>query len=199
VPPRLSGVALNFIRKEFFIMEKEIGISFPGSSLSDSAFYNESYSNEEDEFVQEFTLIEALGLGILATYLGAIGTSIFKTCAGGKRVYKFTAKMVEATKNKDSKAAAKYLYKLVDALDYASRKASLVNSEKEQLALTSHIGYALWYCMRNPSTPFIKETTALFEKYMESCLKILAKPSKGRTPETVNLDELTKEPDDSNE
>lgn len=180
-------------------MENEIKISFPGSSLSDSAFYEESYSNKEDEFVQEFTLIEAIGLGILATYLGSIGSSIFKTCAGGQRVYKFTAKMVEATKNKDSKAAAKYLYKLTDALSYASRKSSLVNSEKEQLALTSHIGYALWYCMRNPATPFIKETSDLFQKYMESCLKILAKPSKGRTPETVNLDELTKEPDEGNE
>ena len=103
--------------------------------------------------------------------------------------------MVEATKNKDAKKAAKYLKKLIDALDYASKKASLVPSEKEQLALTSHIGYALWYCMKNPSGPFIKETSELFEKYMGSCLKILANPSKGRTPETVNLEELTSEPD----
>lgn len=180
-------------------MEKEIGISFPGSSLSDSAFYEESYSNEEEEFVQEFTLAQLIGVGILAGVLTKLGKKIFKTCAGGMRVYKFTAKMVEATKNKDSKAAAKYLYKLIDALSYASKKASLVNSEKEQLALTSHIAYALWYCMKNPATPFIKETSDLFEKYMASCLKILANPKNGRTPETVNLDELSKEPDDGDE
>ena len=178
-------------------MENEIRISFPGSSLSDSAFYNESYETDGDgDIYQEMTVI---GLGIISAFLAAIGTSIFKTCAGGARVYKFTAKMVEATKNNNSKDTAKYLFKLKDALSDSARKASLVPSEKEQLALTSHIAYALWYCMRNPAAPFVKETTQLFEKYLESCLKILAKPSKGRTPETVNLDELTEEPDDSNE
>ena len=59
-------------------MEKELTISFPGSSIGDSAFYNE-YSNEE--FVQEFTLIELIGAGIIAASLASLGNEIFKTCA----------------------------------------------------------------------------------------------------------------------
>lgn len=178
-------------------MEKEISISFPGSSIGNSDFYKEQTESteKEEEVVQEFTLIEAMGLGILATYLAGLGTMIFKVCAGGQRVYKYTALMVEATKNKDAKKAAKYLKKLIDALNYASQKTSLVATEKEQLALTSHIAYALWYCMRNPANPFVKETTELFEKYMKSCLEILANPSKGRTSESIDLGELTSESD----
>ena len=187
-------------------MENEIRIDFPGSSLDDSAFYEESsktyeesyneYEELNDGFVQEFTLAELMVGGVLAAYLAGVGKSIYNVCAGGKRVYKFAALMVEASKAKDAKATAKYLQKLINALNYAANKGSLTASEKDQLLLTTHIGYALWYCMRNPAEPFVKETTSLFEKYMESCLKILAKPSKGRTPETVDLGALTSEKDE---
>lgn len=65
-------------------MEKEIGISFPGSSLSDSAFYEESYSNEENEFVQEGyfidNIIDIFPQDFLITLGGPIGAAIAIAC-----------------------------------------------------------------------------------------------------------------------
>lgn len=113
-------------------MEKEIGISFPGSSLSDSAFYEESYSNEEDEFVQEGyfidNIIDLFPQDFLISLGGPIGAAIAIAC-GNSFGIDHLEKAFKCAKNRDEKGFRKQMRRAAQSFKRASI-TKIINKEK---------------------------------------------------------------------
>jgi hypothetical protein len=113
-------------------MEKEIGISFPGSSLSDSAFYNESYSNEEDEVVQEGyyidNIIDVFPQNFLIAMGGAVGAAIAIAC-GNTFGVKHLEEAFKHAKNKNEKGFRKEMRRAAQSFKNASI-TKILNKEK---------------------------------------------------------------------
>lgn len=113
-------------------MEKEIGISFPGSSLSDSAFYNESYSNEEDEFVQEGyfidDIIDTFPQNFLISMTGAVGVAIAIACGNSFGV-DHLKKAFKSAESKDVKGFRRQMRRAAASFKRAS-VTKIINKEK---------------------------------------------------------------------
>lgn len=113
-------------------MEKEIGISFPGSSLSDSAFYEESYSNKEEEFIQEGyfidNIIDLFPQNFLISLGGPIGAAISIAC-GNTFGVEHLEKAFKCAKNKDEKGFRKQMRRAAQSFKRASI-TKIINKEK---------------------------------------------------------------------
>ena len=113
-------------------MEKEIGIDFPGSTLTDSAFYKESYSNEEDEFVQEGyfidNIIDLFPQDFLISLGGPIGVAIAIAC-GNSFGIDHLEKAFKCAKNRDEKGFRKQMRRAAQSFKRASI-TKIINKEK---------------------------------------------------------------------
>jgi hypothetical protein len=113
-------------------MEKEIGIDFPGSTLDDSAFYKESYSNEEDEFVQEGyfidNIIDLFPQDFLISLGGPIGAAIAIAC-GNSFGIDHLEKAFKCAKNRDEKGFRKQMRRAAQSFKRASI-TKIINKEK---------------------------------------------------------------------
>lgn len=115
-------------------MEKEIGISFPGSSLSNSAFYNEHLedSSNEGQFTQEGyfidNIIDTFPQDFLIAMGGPIGAAISIAC-GNTFGIDHLEKAFKCAKNKDEKGFRKQMRRAAQSFKRASI-TKIINKEK---------------------------------------------------------------------